>query len=122
MAKGEDELNRVRDLARVIAVVTGLTKEFKLLIGSLLQTREIELLAPVSKSYTTGQPYDPLRLEQFEALWHEQSCRNTQYQLLIETLYWPLVKREITHNHSSNILLNVIKCEILGPIDDRSMN
>ena len=69
--KGEDELNKIRDLARVIAAAIGLEKEFILLdriIGSLLQTREAELRAPVSKSYTTGEPYDPLRLEQFEVL------------------------------------------------------
>jgi len=69
--KGEDELNRIRDLARSISPVIGLEKGFQLLdriIGTLLQTREAELRTPLAKSYYAGDPYDPLRLEQFEAL------------------------------------------------------
>lgn len=69
--KGEDELNKIRDCARAIAPGIGLEKEFRRLdriIGSLLQTREAELRTPIAKSYATGAPYDPLRLEQFEAL------------------------------------------------------
>jgi hypothetical protein len=69
--KGEDELNRIRDLARTISPVISLEKEFQLLdriIGSLLQTREAELRTPLAKAYDAGDPYDPLRLEQFEAL------------------------------------------------------
>ena len=69
--KGEDELNRIRDLARTISPETGLEKEFLLLdrlIGSMLQTREAELKSSVARSYSRGEPYDPDRLEQFEAL------------------------------------------------------
>ncbi|MEI6824577.1 MAG: Fic family protein [Desulfuromonadales bacterium] len=69
--KGENELNRVRDLARSISGEVRLEKEFQLLdrlIGSLLQTREAELKHPVSRSYFSGEPYDPARMEQFEAL------------------------------------------------------
>lgn len=69
--KGEDELNRIRDLARTIAAELGLEKEFSLLdrlIGSLLQTQEAALKSPVARSYSSGEPYDPIRLEQFEAL------------------------------------------------------
>lgn len=69
--KGEAELNRIRDLARIIAVDIGHDKEFLLLdrlIGSLLQTREEDLKSTVAKSYSSGEPYDPVRLEQFEAL------------------------------------------------------
>ncbi len=69
--KGESELNRIRDLARTIAADIGLEKEFQLLdrlIGSLLQTREADLKSPVARAYTSGEPYDHARLEQFEAL------------------------------------------------------
>lgn len=69
--KGESELNRIRDLARRIAADIGFEKEFSLLdrlIGSLLQTQKADLKSPVAKSYSQGEPYDPLRLEQFEAL------------------------------------------------------
>jgi len=69
--KGENELNRIRDLARTIAADIGLEKEFQLLdrlIGSLLQTREADLKSPVARAYFSGEPYDPVRLEQFEAL------------------------------------------------------
>lgn len=69
--KGEDELNRIRDLARTIAAELGLEKEFSLLdrlIGSLLQTQEAALKSPVARSYSSGEPYDPIRMEQFEAL------------------------------------------------------
>ena len=69
--KGDDELNRIRDLARTISGEVHLEKEFQLLdrlIGSLLQTREAELKNSVSRSYSRGEPYDPARLEQFEAL------------------------------------------------------
>ena len=69
--KGETELNRIRDLARTIAAVIGLEKEFQLLdrlIGSLLQTREADLKSRVARSYSNGEPYDPVRLHQFEAL------------------------------------------------------
>ena len=69
--KGERELNRIRDLARTIAADIGLEKEFQLLdrlIGSLLQTREADLKSPVARAYSSGEPYDPARLEQFEAL------------------------------------------------------
>ena len=69
--KGEEELNGIRDRARSIATLLERLKEFSLLdriIGTLLQTREAELRSPVAKSYAAGEPYDPLRLEQFEAL------------------------------------------------------
>ena len=69
--KGEDELNRIRDNARSIAADLGHEKEFQQLvriIGSLLRTREAELKTMVAKSYFSGEPYDPVRLEQFEAL------------------------------------------------------
>ena len=65
--KGETELNRIRDLARTISTAISLEKEFQLLdrlIGSLLQTREADLKSQVARSYSNGEPYDPVRLDQ----------------------------------------------------------
>lgn len=69
--RGEDELNRIRDHARHIAPLLGLQKESAMLdrlIGAILTTRSAELVTRAARPYSNGEPYDPMRLEQFEAL------------------------------------------------------
>ncbi|MEO1030579.1 MAG: Fic family protein [Bacteroidota bacterium] len=72
---GEDELNRVRDRAKVISKTLGMTKEFaKLnkLIGALLTTKPSSILkSPLASARAFGVPYDQARLEVFELLFTE---------------------------------------------------
>lgn len=68
---GEDELNRLRDEARRLAPLIGREKEFAALnkaVGALLNTQTGNLEAPVAKARRKGMPYDPDRLDMFEAL------------------------------------------------------
>lgn len=69
---GEDTLNEIRDKARQIAPALGLDEEFQVLdktIGALLRSRESdELTAPSAIAIAHGEPYDPARLEVFDAL------------------------------------------------------
>ncbi|MFO1060017.1 MAG: Fic family protein [Dongiaceae bacterium] len=68
---GEDELNRLRDEARRLAPALGREKEFTALnqtIGALLNTQPDNLQTPVAKARRRGMPFDPTRVELFEAL------------------------------------------------------
>lgn len=69
--QGEAAANRLRDDARLIAPQLGYESEadeFDALIGSLLGTRDAELQSDVGKARHAGQPFDPDRVQLFEAL------------------------------------------------------
>jgi len=69
---GERRLNQLRDQAREVAGDTGYNVQFKrldTLIGALLDTQAAKhLTARQALALTAGRPYDPHRLEIFEAL------------------------------------------------------
>lgn len=72
---GEDEVNKLRDRARVISEQLDMHKEFvKLnrLISALLTTKTSKILSsPLAKARAFGNPYDPARVELFEMLFRE---------------------------------------------------
>ncbi len=68
---GEHAANRLRDEVRAIAPALGMEKEaaeLGALIGSMLGTREADLIAPAAVARRDGRPYDPDRLALFEVL------------------------------------------------------
>ena len=68
---GEDAANRLRDDIRAVAPDLDLGKEaaaLDALIGTLLGTREAELIAPAAVARRQGRPYDPDRLVLFQGL------------------------------------------------------
>jgi hypothetical protein len=68
---GEDEINRLRDQITAIAPTLDLEDQARALhamIGALLGTREATLETPMGKARQAGLPYDPQRLELFQAL------------------------------------------------------
>ena len=70
-SRGEDALNRLRDLARELAPLLNLEKEFSVLdglIGSILHTRPSILVTREGKALTAATPYDSDRLALFEKL------------------------------------------------------
>jgi len=71
-AKGERELNNLREQARAISKKLGWQSEFQLLdqmIGSLLGTQPIHLLqAPTAIARARGRPYDSSRIARFDLL------------------------------------------------------
>ena len=80
---GEDEINRLRDQIKALAPTLDLEEESRALhtmIGALLGTHETTLKTPSGKARQAGQPYDPKRLELFQAL--HRALRN-----------WPPVTR-----------------------------
>lgn len=72
---GEDEINKVRDRARVIAEQLGMESEFEKLnklIGALLTTKTSKILtSPVARARAFGIPYDETRVTLFEKLFIE---------------------------------------------------
>ncbi|MBO6826479.1 MAG: Fic family protein [Sneathiella sp.] len=69
--QGEAALNRIRDEARDIAPQLGLQKEFEEfnnVVGALLGTREADVKSAVGKARVAGSPFDPNRVQLFEAL------------------------------------------------------
>ena len=71
--RGEKGLNRIRDQAYVISKKIDMTKEFKQLdelIGSLLGTRDVEMISETAKARKQGLPFDPDRIERFTGLFH----------------------------------------------------
>lgn len=77
--RGEDTINKIRDQARDVSDVLGLSAEFNLLdkmIGALLTTQsDYALRSDVGKNRAAGTPYDPNRLNLFELLFtHLQDC------------------------------------------------
>ncbi|MBC8315895.1 MAG: Fic family protein [Bacteroidales bacterium] len=76
---GEDEVNKVRDTAKTIAVKLGMEKEFNLLdkmISALLATNPSKILSsPLAIARAFGSPYDPARIKLFEELFRELKKR-----------------------------------------------
>lgn len=71
--QGEVAVNRLRDDARRIAPQLGYEAEaadLSELIGSLLGTREGELVSTTGKARHAGQPFDPDRITLFETLFN----------------------------------------------------
>jgi hypothetical protein len=75
MVGGERRLNQLRDQAREVAQVLGYEAQFKrldTLIGALLGTQAAKhLTAAQALARAAGRPYDPHRLEIFDALFIE---------------------------------------------------
>lgn len=75
MVGGERRLNQVRDQARELAEALGFETQFKrldTLIGALLGTQAVKhLTARQALARAAGRPYDPHRLEIFDALFSE---------------------------------------------------
>jgi len=66
-----DAANKLRDIARAIAVPLGLESEFKQLdktMGALLGTQRVRLTAPAAIARAAGRPYDDARVTLFQAL------------------------------------------------------
>lgn len=74
-ARGEKGLNTLRDKAREISMVLEMQKEFKKLnelISDLLATgKSKNLTSPVAIARSFGEPFDPARIQLFEALYGE---------------------------------------------------
>lgn len=75
MVGGEGRLNQLRDQAREVAQALGYQAQFKrldTLVGALLGTQAAKhLTARQALARAAGRPYDPHRLEIFEALFTE---------------------------------------------------
>ncbi len=74
-ANGEEEINKVRDSAKVIAKKLKMQKEFDKLnkmISALLNTHPSKILSsPIAIARAFGTPYDPGRLKLFEDVFRE---------------------------------------------------
>lgn len=72
---GEGELNKLRDEAKIIALLLEMQKEFKQLnkmISALLSTHTSDILSsPIASARAFGTPYDPTRIKLFEELFRE---------------------------------------------------
>jgi len=67
--RGDDDLNQLRDDARVLADQMAADDEFRELdgiIGTLLRTRDAPLASSTARARAAGQPYDPNRLPLFQ--------------------------------------------------------
>uniref|UniRef100_UPI00404791D0 hypothetical protein n=1 Tax=Algoriphagus sp. TaxID=1872435 RepID=UPI00404791D0 len=64
---GEDELNQLRDRARIISLQLDMSQEFEKLnriISALLTTKMAKVLSsPLAIARAFGMPYDPARME-----------------------------------------------------------
>lgn len=68
------EVNKLRDAAREIADLIGMTDQLRKLdglIGALLGTRQGKLVTPIAIARAARQPYDSQRLQLFESLSRE---------------------------------------------------
>lgn len=72
---GEEELNRVRDKARIVAAELNMKNEFEKLnkmISALLSTHSSNILSsPLAVARAFGFPYDPARIDLFKKLFIE---------------------------------------------------
>ena len=72
---GEEEINKLRDQARILSEQLEMQQEFEKLnrlISALLTTKTSKILSsPLAKARAFGKPYDPARLELFETLFRE---------------------------------------------------
>lgn len=82
---GEEELNKVRDQARLVSEKLGFQKEFAKLnkiISALLSTHPSKILkSPIAAARAFGVPYDPDRLELFEILFRELNQQEFKYRI-----------------------------------------
>lgn len=96
-AHGEEALNLLRDKARLAAPELGLEQEFEKLnkiIGAILRTRPAGALAsPEARARSQGVPYDPLRLDLFNALFSE-----------LGKVDLPIQKREPLHDDQLQLI------------------
>src|SRR5690606_1477975 len=81
---GIEELNKVRDRARIISKELAMEVEFEKLnkiISALLSTRSMEeLKSPVAIARSIGIPYDPDRIQLFELLFRELKQNEYKYR------------------------------------------
>lgn len=81
---GTEELNKVRDRARAISKELGMETEFDKLnkiISALLSTRPVEeLKSKIAIARSTGNPYDPARIQLFELLFRELKQNEFKYR------------------------------------------
>ena len=81
---GEDELNKVRDIAKAIAQELNMQKEFEQfnkMISALLTTYSSKILSsPLAIARAFGSPYDPGRLELFEELFRDLQKQEFKYR------------------------------------------
>lgn len=81
---GEQELNKVRDRARMIAKELNMQPEFDKLnkiISALLTTHPATILkSPVAAARAFGNPYDPARISLFEMLFQELAQQEFKYR------------------------------------------
>lgn len=71
LSRGEDAVNRIRDLANPISQVLGMQKAYSrldALVGALLGTRKASLRSAVGVARSKGLPIDSNRLDQFQIL------------------------------------------------------
>lgn len=72
---GENEINSLRDRARVISEQLNMSKEFEKLdrlISAMLTTKTSKILqSTIAKARAFGLPYDPARISLFEALFRD---------------------------------------------------
>lgn len=72
---GEDEINKVREKARLVSMQLNMEKEFgKLnrLISALLKTKSSKILiSPLAKARAFVMPYNPSRVDLFEILFRD---------------------------------------------------
>jgi len=72
---GEEEINKLRDQARILSEQLDMLQEFEKLnrlTSALLTTKTSKILSsPLAKARAFGKPYDPARLELFETLFRE---------------------------------------------------
>ena len=80
---GEQELNKLRDRASLVAKELGMQREFQKLnniIDAILSTKPSRILkSPVASARAFGIPYDPARLELFEVLFRELKQQEFKY-------------------------------------------
>jgi len=73
--KGEDAFNQIRDIAKEVAALLGMTKEFTILntlVSDLLGTGYSKnLVSEAAKARVLGEPLDPDRIELFESLYEQ---------------------------------------------------
>jgi len=87
--RGEDQLNQLREEARILAKELDMEEEFQRLtsiISAILTTHPAdELESPLAKARAQGQPYDPHRLALFDILFRE--LQQTTLPCLLTTQY-----------------------------------